>query len=295
MSSREPSTLSWLGGADPEASAEAEEEYYPEGQHDVEGFDTGLPAHKALADLEGYWLDIVQPRKQYAIQGNWCGVLRNYALTNQRHKLVLDGSTIYWGISKNFYMEWRDDSTITWFSGSDDKEKFSWKRISGWCSRSQPTRRAETEREKYMDLHRTPLGLKGYRSLCLRVRKARGRQSGRRLLRTQNLPAGGRTLGRLTPLLLGTIPLFTALQSARAGASRKAERRARAGPPAKATTLGRFRVGVLTGARAMPTIGGARLSHIDGLEMTSRKKARTLTEGLCWSRSCAWSGALRTA
>mmetsp|Transcript_63666 Transcript_63666/g.171144 ORF Transcript_63666/g.171144 Transcript_63666/m.171144 type:complete len:334 (-) Transcript_63666:218-1219(-) len=130
MSSREPSTLSWLGGADPEASAEAEEEYYPEGQHDGEGFDTGLPAHKALADLEGYWLDIVQPRKQYAIQGNWCGVLRNYALTNQRHKLVLDGSTIYWGISKNFYMEWRDDSTITWFSGSDDKEKFSWKRIS---------------------------------------------------------------------------------------------------------------------------------------------------------------------
>mmetsp|Transcript_121301 Transcript_121301/g.388547 ORF Transcript_121301/g.388547 Transcript_121301/m.388547 type:complete len:201 (+) Transcript_121301:355-957(+) len=172
---------------------------------------------------------------------------------------------------------------------------------------------ATTRKNSVGNVFQTPLGLKGYRSLCLRVRKARGRQSGRRLLRTQNLPAGGRTLGRLTPLLLGTIPLFTALQSARAGASRKAERRARAGPPAKATTLGRFRVGVLTGARAMPTIGGARpgglyntapqsgdvpnstLSHIDGLEMTSRKKARTLTEGLCWSRSCAWSGALRTA
>lgn len=86
---------------------------------------------RQLAHLEGVWADVQQLRRQYSVKGEWCNVWRGGGPSTQRHHLVVAGGEIYWGITRNFILQWQDDDSVLWCSSWDGTRKFAWRRVRG--------------------------------------------------------------------------------------------------------------------------------------------------------------------
>jgi len=89
----------------------------------------GADGNELLEQLEGFWADVAQPKRQYHVRGEWCTVWRNGGPSNQRHHLIAEDGEIYWGLTRNFILYWQEDDIVQWKGSIDGKQKFAWRRL----------------------------------------------------------------------------------------------------------------------------------------------------------------------